>query len=345
MKELLSLPEASFVAEGSYNQEFNGRAFDELLLQLDMNVAASGGTAVPHQHGALRLLGVPELIQAENTLIRANAIDLYHGAAFFNGGYGDHIQSGSITTGNDDDQVVNIRTKFSRIIPTMVVNANDHKAFVRGNFGTKGSFATAASAANVSTVAGDLRPSVISTMRNTKAGFLRPRITQAEKAVDTLSDSIPYTIHFSQDTIVRGFSVRAYDASADEDVDGMIRGLRAYTTDSRGSNDIVRARWGTIRRRTAGLAGWNREDYARSVGWGFLPMTDEANPQLGGAHLFKQNDTITFEFNTSKTAEKGFTSVDATTGDKVFVTVWGATPVAASGDTGPQLRSSNVKRR
>lgn len=347
MKENLSLPEAAYAAEASYNQEFNGRAFDELIMQLDANVSASGGTVTPHENGAARLMGVPELIQAENTLIRADAIDLWHGAAFFNGGYPDRVQSGAITTGNNEDQVAQFRLKLPRVIPGMMVNANDQKAFVRGNFGTLASFA-GSGGANVSAVAGTLRPQVVSTMRDANNGFLRPKITQAEKAIDTVSDAIPYTIHFSQDTVVRGISVRVHDSSTDTDVDGLLRGIRGYVTDKRGSNDFIRARWGTIRRRTQALAGWTQNDYDRSTGWAFIPFTDEAQPQLGGAHLFKQNDTLTLEFNTSKTVERGYTAVGAASGDKVFVTIWGGTPVAASGDTGPQLRTVNggrVRRR
>lgn len=337
MKELLTFPEKDYTAEGSYNEEFHGRAFDELILSADFNVAATGSNVTPHDRGALKLLGTPELNQAQNTLVRANAIDLWHGAAFFNGAHPELDQPASITAGSDSDTNTGIRIKLPRIIPGMMVNASVTKAFLRGNFGTLASYASV-NPSSVSAITGKLRGAVVSTKRNARAGFLRPRITQAELLLETAGVH-QHVIRFEQDTYVRAFELRAFDSSADADVDGLIRGVKAFVTDANGTNDVVRCRWGHLRRHTQALAGWNKEEVDRSKGVVFVTMTDEGAAGVAGAKLFKSGDSITFEFDTSLTVEKNYPAVTPASGDKVFITQWAATVVAGQGDAGPSVRT------
>ena len=338
MKKFLTFPEKDYTAAGSYNEEFHGNVFDTLIIQHDSNFVASGGTITSHAKGAIRPLGTPELNQANNTLIRAQAEDLFLGSAFLNGGFPETLLPASITTGNNDDYTATMRLKFGRIIPGSMVDASVTKCFLRGNFGELTSVATSASGGNVSSATGKLRGAVVTTDRQPKLGFPRPKITAAEVEIGYASSSIPHVIRFEQDTYVRGFAVRAFDDSADADSDGLIRALKVSVTDGAGQNDVVRARWGHLRKQTAALAGWTPEDQARAAGFVWVSMTDETASALNGAKLFQAGDSVTFEFDTSSTAEAGYTAVGAASGDKAVIVTWGATPIDPEGNGGVQVR-------
>lgn len=336
MEEIKPFQTKDFTASGPYDLEFNGRPIAAVGLRFAATLTGAS-IATVRDDAAFRLLKTPEINQAENPLVRMQGSSWRHLSALLGGGY-DSFASG--VTAATPGQVVAMSTiHFDRLWPGAMVNASDKKVFLRGEFNTLASYSGTAPTA----VTGKIRPFAITSERDPSQGFLRPRISELSLGIETASDDLQQVIRFEQDTVLHGFMLQVQDNSAgDQRVDGIVRAVRMDVFDKDGGQkETTRQTWGQMRHYLQFRGQYNQEDYNRSFGVGLLPTVDKRNPQWNGAKLFKAGESVTLHVDTNATVEEEYTSVTPAAGDKLIITIIGATPVAGSGDTANQITESS----
>lgn len=332
MIELKPFQTRVYAASTAYDLEFSGRAVSAIGLRFAATL--TGSPATVRDDAAFRLLGTPEVNQAENPLIRMSGPSWRHLSAVSRGGY-DKYAAG-VTASTAGQVIAQSVIDLEALMPGAMINATDKKVFLRGEFGALAVY----SATPPTTVVGTLRPWAKSTQRNAQAGFVRPKISQADVQIVAAAEDQQHVWRFEQDTLVQGFMLESLDTSAsNQRVDGVVRSLRGDLADSSGgTRETLRQTWGNMRTLLQYLAGFNQEDYDRSVGVAFFPTKDMSNPQYGNARLFRAGESITFHIDSTSTVEEEFTAVTPSN-DLLRLTCIGFTPVAGSGDMTPQIAS------
>lgn len=322
-----------YTPAGPYDLEFSGRPLRAVSLRFAATLAA-GIPVTVRDDAAFRLLKTPEINQSENPLVRMEGESWRHISAFVAGSYDMHAAGTSVAT---TGQVLAMATlDFERLMPGSLINAADKKVFLRGEFGALASYA----ATPPTTITGKLRPYGKSSEIDPNNGFLRPKFTEGKQQIVNADDQ-QYVVKFEQDTVVQGLFVRQNQASAAgaPRVDGLVKAIRIDVTAREGNIEVHRFTWGQLRASFQSQAGYNPEDYARSIGCAFIPIQTRANGSYNKASLFKAGDSLTLHTDCTGTAEDEFASVTAATGDTLTITVLGYTPVSAAGDTAAQVRS------
>jgi len=324
MREVRPFTEKSFTASAQYDTEFSGRPIDMIALSFDATIS-SGGT--PYTDGAARLLGRPELIQAEEPLISLPAEDWWQLAAISSGGF--DKATGTATVG-----AFQAALDLEGLMPGAGVNASAAKVFLRGTYGAASQFSSDGS---VAVSAANLRPWARSSGRDLSMGsFSRPKFRSIPIDLSSADTDIQHKIDFDQDQTVPFLMVRTYDDSAVNRVDGLIRRIRCdVISGSGGSRELIRATWGQLRHYLVNQAGFGDDDRSNSVGVVAIPLSDPGNARGGGSLTLRKGDSLVLHFDTSSTAELDFTSVTPAANDKCYVSVVGFVPVAGAGDSGP----------
>lgn len=323
MRELRPFTEKSYTAATQYDTEFSGRG----IAQVGFTFDASIGTATtPFADAAARLVGTPEVVQSELSLMRMEGPDWYHLAALTAGAY-PYLLNGA--TGAS--AAVHALVDLEALMPGGAINASGAKVFMRGTFG-----ATTDYASDGATIAGTIRPMVVTSALDLAAGsWRRPKFSSFTVDLSSSNTDIQRKIDFDQDLLVVGILVRAFDNSATSRVDGLVRRIRyELTSQGGGTRELVRATWGQLRAYTVKRFGLNNDDVTRSAGVVLVPMTDPRNVESRGAMFVRKGDSGILHFDTSTTAENGYTSVTPAASDRAICTVLAFSIVAGSGQEG-----------
>lgn len=324
VQQLKPFQEKDFSASGTYDAEFSGLPISKIGLRFA--AALTGTSATVRTDATFRLLGTPEVNQAENPLIRMAGSSWRLLSAILAGKF-DYFAAPTSTP-----CVAQAIIDLQALLPNAMINGADKKVFLRGTFGALADYGGTAPTA----CAGKLRAFVESSELDPTRGFMRPRFTEANHTLQS-ADTNQQVFKFEADTVVPMIMIQAWDNTAVDRVDGLVKRVRVDHVGPRGNIELHRATWGQLR--TWLGRRFTPEDYARAAGCVAIPLIDRNNPQHNNAVLFRAGDSLTINYDTAATVEEEFTSVTADgSADYARATVIGFTPVAGTGDTAAQVR-------
>jgi len=336
MLEIKHFPARTWASATQFDTEFSGRAFDSLGFSFDGTMTTGTGTAgEPRDDGAYRLLGTPELNQAEDPVIRMQGPDWKFLSALTNGCFPDWLEPTLDGSGAAGVVLAQARIKFGRIIPGMLIDASAVKAFLRGSFGAGNDYFSS-DEADFASFAGSIRPYVEA--RDVPAGgFLRPRITQATVDMSNANADIHYVHRFEVPTVCAGFMLRQHDADQtaagqNTRTDGIVSRIRVEITTRHRQGEIHNFTWGQCKSFLQQRAGWSQSDLALAVGVGLVPLTEHRNAALGGAMIFEAGDSVTLVIDNASTSEAQFTKPTPGDNDLLYVTALAGTGTRAAAD-------------
>lgn len=327
MLKLKPFQEKAYSASATYDCEFSGLPCSKIGLRFDSAVGGAA-TAIPTDAAHL-MLGTPEINQAEQPLIRMAGQSWRLLSAFQRGSFEVYTASATFAQAH---AVIDL----SRLMPGAMINGADKKIFLRGQFAPLATFTNGGTAPT--SLTGTLRPFMESSELDPTAGFMRPRFTESSLPLANAAEN-QQVFKFEQDTVVSAIMVQAYHASAVDRVDGLIRSVRIDHVGANGQQEVLRARWGTLRTTSAGRAGFDPTNYALAAGAVLIPLIDRGNPRFNNALLLRAGDSLTITYDCTTTVEENFTAVVAASPDVARATVIGWTPVSGSGDTATQVRT------
>jgi hypothetical protein len=335
--ELRPFTEQSFSSGSQYNGEFTGRPVSSVGFVADFESGGTWTTDIDDQ--PYTLLGSPEVVQAEQSLIRMEGQDWQHLSAFLSGGYPERVSLAS----SGVDGVCTATIDLERIMPGAAINASAAKVFLRGTWA-----AAAAAGAGGTVDSGTVRGFVGGSALDLTRGFRRPKISTLRMDISADSSDISQKIDFDQDTLVSGLLLRQHDnsAAATKRADGIVKNIRVDVNLGRGgSRELIRQTWRQARHYTIARAGWGSSDIARSTGVAMIPLRDPRNQHAGGAFFFRKGDSLTIHADTNAAAELGYTDVTPAASDALVVTTLGFTLVGGEGiDASDELRTVGGSR-
>lgn len=127
MREFRPFTEKTFSVGAQYDTDFIGRGVAAIGIRLDMTTT---GNTTSFDDAAARMLGTPEVVQAEEPLIRMEGADWFHIAALSSGGY-DKILNADTAGASAVEAVID----FENLMPGAAINAGSNRVFLRGTFG------------------------------------------------------------------------------------------------------------------------------------------------------------------------------------------------------------------
>jgi hypothetical protein len=320
VQKLKPFTEKDFSAGGNYDQEFSGEPIGKVGFRFAAGL--TGAPATVRTDGTFRLLGVPEISQAEQPLIRMRGSSWRLLSAIQSGSF-DNYQAPAAATPALASAVIDL----NGLMPGAMVNGADKKVNFRGTFGATTDY----SGTPPGSITGKLRGFVESSENDPTQGFWRPRFTE-NGWILAPSDLNQQVFKFEQDTAVVGIMVQAFDSSATDRVDGLIKRIRVDHVGDYGTQELHRATWGQLRALLC--KRFTPEDAVRSVGCVFIPLIDKRNPSINNAVLFRAGDSLTINHDTTASVEEDLTAVVADgASDLAIATVIGFTRVAGTGDT------------
>ena len=324
VQQLKPFQEKDFSASGAYDAEFSGLPISKIGLRFGGTLTGSAATF--RTDAAFRLLGTPEINQAENPLIRMAGSSWRLLSAILAGAFDVHTASATLAHAQ-------AMIDLQAIMPNAMINGADKKVFLRGTFGALADFSGTAPTG----CTGKVRAFIESSELDPTKGFLRPRFTESTLALQD-SDTNPHTFKFEQDTVAAFLMIQAWDNSAIDRVDTLIKRLRIDHVGPRGNIELHRMTWGQAR--TWLGKRFTPEDQARAAGCVCIPLIDRSNPQFNNAVLFRAGDSLTINYDCQAAIEEEFvTAQTAAANDVARATVIGFTPVAGTGDTAAQVRT------
>lgn len=323
MFELRPFTEQPYSSGAQYNAEFSGRPVSSVGLVADFESSGTYTTDIDDQ--PYTLLGSPEIVQAEQTLIRMEGQDWGHLSAFLSGGYPERVSLAS----SGVDGVCTATIDLERLMPGAAINASAAKVFLRGTWAPP----TAAGAGGAIT-SGTLRGFVGGSALDLSQGFRRPKISSLRMDISADSSDISQKVDFDQDTLVVGLLCRQHDASvaAARRADGIVKKLRVDVNLGRGgSRELIRQTWRQARHYTISKAGYGADDIAASTGVVVIPLRDPRNQNAGKAFFFRKGDSLTIHVDTASAAELGYVDITPAASDALVVTILGFTLVGGAG--------------
>lgn len=333
MIEVKPFQTKDYSSGAAYDLEFSGRGVSGIGLRFSATL--TGAAATFADDAAFLLTKTPEINQSENPIVRMRGRSWRHLSALGDGTYDNHIASATTASAN-------AFLDFEKWMPQAAINAGDKKVFLRGEFAALSVFSTTAPTGPTSA---KIRPYARSSQRDLTKNFFRPRISELFLPITAANDDQPQVIRFEQDQYVSGFMLITDDQNAAAGLnlrkDNVISQLRLDITNSEtGLTESMRLNWGQARHHTQALANFNKEDYDRSVGVVFVPLTDKRNVQANGARFMRNGDSVTFHFDSKSNVDDEYggsaaPTLTATTGVTITTVAW--TPVAGSGDTAAQV--------
>lgn len=329
MQQIKPFQEKAFALSTSYDSEFSGLPVRTIGLRLTCSI--TGAPVTVRTDGAHRMLGTPEINQAENPLIRMGGAAWRLLSAITRGSF-DNYNAPTTATYFEANAVLDLQ----KILPTAMINAADKKIFLRGQFGALTDLAASGNTAH----AGALRAWTESSDLDPTKGFLRPKISETSFPLNDATDN-PQVFKFEQDTVIPFLMIQAWDNSALDRVDGLIRNIRVDRVGANGVTELARGRWGHFRSYLGTKANFTAADYAISAGCVIVPLINRRNPQYNYAEVLKAGDSLTVNYDTLSTGtiEESYTAVTAAANDAAKTTIVGFTAVEGTGDVQTQLRT------
>jgi hypothetical protein len=299
-----------------YDGEFFSQPISKVGFKFDGSVTASGGGAVSGQldDAAHRLVGVFEVAQAGESLIRMDARDIKHLQAIVSGGYGKRIET-TPSTSATDKLMCEGDLDLSRMLPGAMIDSRSERVVITGSFRDSDQYAST----NLSAISATLRPRVGAIPEAPPASYWRPRFTQKSVRVESASDLDNTTFQHPRDVLVLGYLIRQYDNSANARVDGLLRKLRAeFAAPGREAQTLVSTTWGALRQETSRSAGFALADHDEAEGVALLAFGDPTRGERG--LTMPAGSAMTLWFDTSATVEGEFDAVTAGSGDQLVIT-------------------------
>jgi len=305
------LNNATMTPGSAFDTEHNNLAWDQLLLNYSATI--TGTAAAITEDAAYRMMGVPEVSQAEEPIIRLEGRTLRHLSAFLSGGYCKTLQptTGGIFAGAVLD--------LGKILPGTYVSG-EVKTFIRGNVEGFLSYGTTLTA-----LAGTLRPSVATVDRPAGLRHTRPLYREFTIGIPANESAQTHLMTVDQDMVSAGLFLVVRDASAGNGggtrVDTLVRAITLdITRGKRGQEQHVRQTWGQLRENTARAAGFTDLDWDEATGTVFIPFVDDTDPRWSGRMAFSEGDTILLTIDSSATIEEHLgTALTAAAGDNMRV--------------------------
>src|SRR5690242_565100 len=329
MQQIKPFQEKAFALSTGYDTEFSGLPVRTIGLRFTASI--TGTPVTVRTDAAHRMLGTPEINQAENPLIRMSGASWRLLSAITRGSF-DNYNAPATATYMEANAVLDLQ----KIMPTAMINAADKKVFLRGTYGALTDYAASGNTAH----AGALRAWTESSDLDPTNGFLRPRITEASYPLNDSTDNAQ-VFKFEQDTAIPFLMVQAFDASAIDRVDGLIRNVQVNRVGQGGTTELARGRWGHFRSFLGAKANFTAADYALSAGCIIIPLINRRNPQYNYAEILRAGDSLTINYDTLSTGtiEESYSAVTAAANDVAKATVVGFTQVEGTGDVQTQLRT------
>lgn len=324
MQQIKPFQEKAFTASGSYDTEFSGLPVRSVGVRFTATVA--GAAATIRTDAAFKMLGTIEINQAELPLIRMRGSSWRLLSAITRGSFDFNLASAT-------QLEANAMIDLQKIMPTAMMNSADKKLFARGIYGALADYSGTAP----SGITGTLRAYIESSELDPTRGFLRPRFTESSYPLLS-ADSNPQVFKFEQDTVVPFIMVQAYDDSAFDRIDGLIKQIRVDRVGQGGVTELARGRWGHFRHYLGYKSNFTAVDYSLSAGCVLIPLINRRNAQYNYAEVMRAGDSLTINYDTIATVEETYTSVTAAAPDVAIATIVGFTQVEGTGDAQSQLR-------
>ena len=315
MRRYEPLNRATMTPGSAYDTEHNNLAFDAMLWQYSATVA--GTPANVAEDGAFRMLGTPEVSQAEEPLIRIEGRTLRHLAAFTAGGYAKTLAPAAA-----GGALAEAMLDFGKILPGAYVSG-EVKAFVRGNVGGLADYSGTAP----TSMAGNLRNAVATIDRPPGLSHPRPFYREFSIPIPANVSDQQHLITIDQDMVSAGLFCLVRDADGGGSspggarTDGLVRGVKVEITRGRdGQKTQLNLTMGQLRSLTARLAGFTDLDWDQATGTFFIPFVDDSDPRFGGRMALQQGDTVLLTVDSNSTIEEHLGSaVTAASGDEIRV--------------------------
>ncbi len=313
MRKYKQLNTATMTPGSAFDTEHNTLAYDAMLWQYSATIAGSPATVA--EDGPFRMMGTPEIDQAEEPIVRIEGRTLRHLSAYLSGGYSKTLlpTSGGI--------LAEALLDFGKILPGAYVSG-EVKTFVRGNVEPLASYSTTAPTG----LAGNLRNQVATIDRPPGLAHPRPFYREVSIGIPSNDAAQTYTLTVDQDVVSAGLFLLVRDASTGgasggTRVDTLLRALRIDVTRAgKGQEELIRETWGQARSRTARMAGFTDLDWDEATGTAFIPFVDEEDPRFAGRMAFSTGDTIQITLDSNATIEEHLgTALTAAAGDHVRV--------------------------
>lgn len=325
MQQIKPFQERSFAAATAYDTEFSGLPVRTIGLRAQGLIS---GAVTIRTDAAFRMLGTPEINQAELPLIRMRGSSWRLLSAITRGSFDAGLNSATVFEAN---AVIDLQ----KIMPTAMINAADKKVFLRGTFGALADYAGTPPALNGTNQ--KLAAWVESSELDPTQGFLRPRFTEASYAL-THADTNQQVFKFEQDTVIPFLMIQAWDDSAFDRIDGLIRQIRVEQVSNGGVTELARGRWGAFRAYLGAKANFTGVDQALAAGCVIIPLVDRSKPQYNYARVLRAGDSLTINYDCTATVEDSYTGVTVASPDAAIATIVGFTQVEGTGDAQTQLR-------
>jgi len=301
------LNNATMTPGSAYDTEHNNLAWDAMLFQYSATI--TGTAAAITEDAAFRMMGTPEVSQAEEPIIRIEGRTLRHLSAFTAGGYSKTLQP---TTGGI---LAEAYLDLGKILPGTYVSG-EVKSFVRGNVAPFLSYGTTLTA-----LAGTLRNAVATVDRPAGLTHTRPLYREFTVGIPANDAAQQHLITIDQDMVSAGLFLVVRDASAGNGggtrVDTLVRAITIdITRGRRGQEQHMRFTWGQLRTLTSRLAGFTDLDWDEATGTAFVPFVDDTDPRFSGRMAFSEGDTVLVTIDSSATIEEHLgTALTAAAGD------------------------------
>lgn len=296
--------------DSAFDTEHNNLAFNAMLFQYGATITGSPATVA--EDAAFRMLGDPELSQAEQTIMRLQGRTMRHLAAHFSGGYSKTI------AGTSGGIFAEALIDFNAIMPGAYVSG-EVKSFVRGNVEPLASYSSTAPTG----LAGKLRNAVRTIEAPVGAQHLRPAYREFGIGIDTAAADKQHLITVDQDTVMAGLFFLMRDASTGhggQRSDAIARRIKIEVTrGNEGTRTLYDLTWGQARSLSARFAGFTDLDWDQATGTVFLPFLDEKS-RWNGRMAFQEGDTILVTVDSQATIEEHLGSaVTPASGDELRV--------------------------
>lgn len=319
VQKIKPFTEKDFSVSTNYDTEFSGEPIQKIGIRFAATL--TGTSATVRTDATARLLGVPEISQAEQPLIRMRGSSWRLLSAIQSGSFDNYLAPTSTPA------LFQAVIDLPSFMPGAMINAADKKVSLRGTFGALTDYA----ASGTTGCSGKLRGFIESSEQDPTAGFWRPRFVESAYVLAN-SDLNQQVFKFEQDTAVVAIMIQAWDSSAVDRVDTLIKKLRVDHVGDLGSVELHRLTWGQAKAYLG--KRFTPEDYVRAAGCVMIPLIDRRNPKINNAVLFRAGDSLTINHDCSSTIEEDLGSAVTADGasDLAIATVIGFTRVAGTGD-------------